>query len=71
VRPKEFQIRDLVLRRVIQSTRQKDHGKLEPNWEGPYIFIACGGNGFYTLADQGKSQLNKQWNPFHLKRYYM
>jgi len=68
---KEFQIGDLVLRRVIQSTRQKDHGKLGPNWEGPYIIIAHGGNRSYTLVDQGASQLNKQLNSFHLKRYYM
>jgi len=66
VKPKEFQIRDLVLRRVIQSSRQKDHGKLGSKWEGPYI-IACEGNGSYTLPDQDGSQLNKQWNSFHLK----
>jgi len=51
VKPKEFQIEDLVLRRVIQSTRQKDHRKLGPNWEGPYIITACKGNESYTLAD--------------------
>jgi len=71
VKPKEFLVRDLVLKRVIQSTRQKNHGKLGPNWDGPYIIIACGGNESYTLADPGGNQLNKQWNPFHLNRYYM
>ena len=71
VKPKEFLVGDLILRRVIQSTRQKDHGKLGPNWKGPYIIIARGGNGSYTLVDQGGSQLNKGWNSFHLKRYYM
>jgi len=35
MKPKEFQIEDLVLRRVIQNTRQKNHEKLGPNWEGP------------------------------------
>ena len=39
VKPKEFLVGDLVLMRVIQSTRQKDNGKLEPYWEGPYIII--------------------------------
>jgi len=53
VKPKEFQIRDLVLRRMIQSTRQKDHKKLGPNWEGPYIIIARGGKRSYTQANQG------------------
>ena len=71
VKPMEFQIRVLILRRVIQRTRPKDHRKLRPNWEGPYIIIASGGNMSYTLVDQGRSQLNKQLNSFHLKRYYM
>ena len=60
LRPKEFQIRDLILKYVIHSTRQKDHEKLGPNWEGPYIITTRGGNGSYTLADQGRNQLNKQ-----------
>jgi len=60
VKPKEFLVGDLILRYVIQSTQQKDHGKLGPNWEGSYIIIARGGNGSYTLTDQGGNQLNKQ-----------
>jgi len=55
VRPKKFLVGDLVLRRVIQSTRQKDHEKLGPSWEGPYIIIAREGNRSYTLADQGRN----------------
>ena len=70
VKLKKFLVRDLVLRRVIQSTRQKDHVELGPNREGP-IIIVHGGNGSYTLADQGGNQLNKQWNSFYLKRYYI
>jgi len=69
VKSREFQIRDLALKRVIHNTRSKDQGKLGPNWEGPYIIIARGGKGSYTLADQVGNQLNKQWNSFHLKRY--
>jgi len=59
VKPKEVQIGDLVLRCVIQSTRLKDQGMLGPNWKGPYIIIARGGNGSYTLTDPDGSQLNK------------
>jgi len=38
----EFQVGDLVLKRVIQTTRQKDQGKLEPNWEVPYTIVREG-----------------------------
>jgi len=38
----------LVLKRVIPTTRQKDQGKLRPNWEDPYIIVAWGGKGLYT-----------------------
>ena len=63
VRSREFQVGDLVLTCVIQSSQQKDHRKLEPNWECPYINTARGGNGSYALADQEGNQLkllNKQ-----------
>ena len=60
VKPRKFQVGDLVLKRVIQSTRQNDYEKLRPNWEGPYIITTRGGNSSYTLADQGRNQLNKQ-----------
>jgi len=59
VKSREFQVRDLVLKRVIWSKRQKDHNKLGPNWEGSYIVIARGGNLSYTLANQDGNQPNK------------
>ena len=39
VKPRQFNIGHLVLRRVSLSTKDPTHGKLEPNWEGPYRFI--------------------------------
>jgi len=57
VKPRESKVRNLVMKHVIQGTRQKNHGKLGPNWEGPYIVIVRRGNGSHTLADQGKNQL--------------
>jgi len=41
VKPRCFNIRDLVLKRVSLATRNPAHGKLEPNWEGPYKVINC------------------------------
>ena len=39
VKPKCFNIGDLVLKRVSLATRNPAYGKLWPNWEGPYRVI--------------------------------
>ena len=36
VRHRDFKVRDLVLRKVMGTTRDPTQGKLGPNWEGPY-----------------------------------
>ena len=36
VRHRDFQVRDLVLRKVIGTTRDPSQEKLGPNWEGSY-----------------------------------
>ena len=41
VKPKRFNIGDLILKRVSLATRNLAHGKLGPNWEGPYKVIYC------------------------------
>ena len=41
VKPKRFNIGDLVLKMVSLATRNPTHGKLGPNWEGPYRVINC------------------------------
>ena len=41
VKPRRFNIRDLVLKRVSLETRNPAHGKLGPNCEGPYRVINC------------------------------
>ena len=33
---KDFQVRDLILRKVMGAARDPTQGKLNPNWEGPY-----------------------------------
>ena len=47
VKPKCFNIEDLVLKRVSLATRNPAHGKLGPNWEGPYKVINCKRQGSY------------------------
>ena len=41
VKFRHFNIGDLVLKRVLLATRNPAHGKLGPNWEGPYRVINC------------------------------
>ena len=43
--------RDLVLRKVLGTTRNPTWGKLGPNWEGPYCIISVAGMGAYFLED--------------------
>ena len=40
VRYRDFQVGDLVLRKVMGATKDTSQGKLGPNWEGPYRVIS-------------------------------
>jgi len=39
VKPRRFNIGDLILKWVSLATRNSIHGKLGPNWEGPYRVV--------------------------------
>ena len=41
VKPRCFNIEDLVLKRLSLATKNPTYGKLEPNWEGPRKVINC------------------------------
>ena len=41
VKPRRFNIGDLVLKKVSLATKNSAHGKLGPNWEGLYRIIKC------------------------------
>ena len=49
VKPRRFNIGYLVLKMVSLATRNPAHGKLGPNWEGPYTVINCKRQGSYYL----------------------
>uniref|UniRef100_A0A2N9H5X7 Integrase catalytic domain-containing protein n=1 Tax=Fagus sylvatica TaxID=28930 RepID=A0A2N9H5X7_FAGSY len=51
IRPRSFQVGDLVLRKVVANTRNPNDGKLGPNWEGPYKVTSFAGVGAYRLTD--------------------
>ena len=49
VKPRLFNIGDLVLKKVSLATKNPAHGKLRPNWEGPYKVINCKSQGSYGI----------------------
>ena len=49
IRHRDFQVRDLVLRKVTGATRDPSQGKLGTNWEGPYIITSWQRKGTYHL----------------------
>ena len=70
VKPRHFNIEDLVLKRVSLATKNSAHGKLGLNWEGPYKVINCKRQGSYYLETLDRRKLEHLWNVKHLKRYY-
>ena len=70
VKPRQFNIRDLVLKKVSLTTKNPAHGKLGPNWEGPYRIINCKRQGSYYLEALDGRKLETPWNVEHLRRYY-
>ena len=69
VKPRRFNIGDLVLK-VSLATKDPAHGKLGPNWEGPYRIINCKRQGSYYLEALDGRKLEHPWNVEHLRRYY-
>nr|XP_023903529.1 uncharacterized protein LOC112015361 [Quercus suber] len=70
VRPRRFNVGDLVLKRVSLATKNPAHGKLGPNWEGPYKVINCKRPGSYYLEALDGRKLEHPWNVEHLRKYY-
>ena len=70
VKPRCFNIGDLVLKKVSLATKDPSHGKLGPNWEGPYRIINYKRQGSYYLEALDERKLEHPWNVEHLRRYY-
>ena len=70
VKPRCFNIGDLILKKVTLATRNPAYKKLGPNWEGPYRVINCKRPGSYYLEALDERRLEHPWNVEHLKRYY-
>ena len=61
---------DLVLRKVLGSTKNPAWGKLGPNWEGPYRITSVAGIGGYYLEDLDEKIVLHPLNVNNLKRCY-
>ena len=61
---------DLVLKKFLPVRKNPAHGKLGPNWEGPYIISRVVRPGNYELQTGEGKILHHTWNAEHLKHFY-
>jgi len=61
---------DLVLRKVLGTTKNQTWGKLGPKWEGPYHITSVVGIGAYFLENLDEHVISRPWNVNNLKMYY-
>ena len=62
--------RDLVLRKVLGTTKNPAWRKLGPTWEEPYHIILVARIGAYYLKDLDENIVPRPWNVSNLRRYY-
>jgi hypothetical protein len=67
VRPCQFHVGDLVLRRVQGS---KDRHNLSPPWEGPFIIHEVLRPGTYKIQYEDGRVVSNAWNIEHLRTFY-
>ncbi|KAK1648386.1 hypothetical protein QYE76_066191 [Lolium multiflorum] len=71
VRPKEFQVGDLVWEVVLPlGTRDKAYGKWSPNWHGPYKVVQALKGNAYMLEELDGQKFPVAVNGQHLKKYF-
>ena len=62
--------RNLVIRKVLGTTKNPAWEKLEPNWKGPYRITSVAGISVYHLVDLDEDVVPCSWNVNNLKMYY-
>ena len=70
VKLRPLAVGDLVLRKVLGTTKNPAWGKLRPDCEGPYRITLVAGMGAYYLEDLDEKTVLHPWNVNNLKRYY-
>ena len=69
VRPRSFRPGDLVLKKLLPTRKDATHGKLGPNWEGPYVVSRIVRLGNYKLQTKEGKTLPHSLNAEHLRRF--
>ena len=70
VRPRSYMPGELVLKKLLPARKNPTHGKLGPNWEGPYIVSRVVRPGNYELQTKEGKILQHTWNAENLKHFY-
>ena len=70
VKPRSYKPSDLVLKKLLPARKNPTHGKLGPNWEGPYIVSRVVRPGNSELQTEEGKVISHSWNAEHLKRFY-
>ena len=70
VKPRSYMPGDLVLKKLLPARKNPAHGKLGPNWEGPYIVSRVIRLSNYELQTEEGKILHHAWNAEHLKHFY-
>ena len=70
VKPRQFQLNDLVLRKVTQITKNLGGKKTGEAWEGPYRVTKIVRPRTYHLETMERAKLKHPWNVEHLKKFY-
>ena len=70
VKPRSYKLGDLILKKLLSARKDPEHGKLGPNWEGPYVVSRIIRPSNYELQTEEGKTLPHSWNDEHLKRFY-
>ena len=70
VKLRSYKPGDLVLKKLLPARKNPTHGKLGPNWEGPYIVSRVVRPGNHELQTEIGKILPHSWNAEHLKCLY-
>ncbi|XP_052735490.1 uncharacterized protein LOC108328707 [Vigna angularis] len=70
VKPRSFKSGDLVWRKRGEARKDRTHGKLAANWEGPFRVAEEMSNGAYRLQLLDGQPIPNTWNATHLKYYF-
>jgi hypothetical protein len=70
VRPREFKVGELVLKRII-SPHRDPRGKWVPNYEGPYVVKKVFSGGALVLTNMDGEDLAHAINSDAVKKYYV